>query len=69
LPPEVNVTGKWGSYIARYRQEGNTLQVYRRLEGARGVYPPAELPDLTAWLRAVAQDDVAYLIIESGATP
>jgi transglutaminase-like putative cysteine protease len=69
LPPEINVTGKWGNYTARYRQDGNTLQVYRRLEGARGVYPPAELPDLTAWLRAVAQDDVAYLIIESGATP
>jgi hypothetical protein len=33
------------------------------------VYPPQDLPDLTAWLRAIAQDDVAYLVLETGATP
>ena len=69
LPPEVHVTGKWGSYTARYRQEGNTLQVSRRLEGARGIYPPEDLPDLTRWLRGIAQDDVAYLVIEPGSIP
>jgi hypothetical protein len=40
------------------------LHIVRQLEGARGIYPPADLPDLTAWLRAVAQDDVAYIVIE-----
>jgi hypothetical protein len=66
LPPGVTVTGKWGSYRSQYRQEGSTLYLTRRLEGARGVYPPDALPDLTAWLRAIGQDDVAYLVIERG---
>jgi transglutaminase-like putative cysteine protease len=64
LPPTVTVTGKWGSYTARYTQEGTTLTVSRRLEGARGVYPPEALPDLAAWLRAIGKDDVPYLVIE-----
>jgi hypothetical protein len=69
LPPDVEVVGKWGSYTARYHQEGSTLLLSRRLEGASGVYPPGELPDLIRWLRDVAQDDVSYLVIESGSTP
>jgi hypothetical protein len=68
-PPEVDVTGKWGSYSARYRQEGSSLRVSRRLEGARGVYPPEDLPDLIRWLRAISKDDVGYLVLETGATP
>ncbi len=62
------MTGKWGSYRAEYQQEGTTLRIFRRLEGARGVYPPDDLPDLTTWLRAVAEDDVAYLVLEPSAT-
>jgi transglutaminase-like putative cysteine protease len=69
LPPTLAVTGKWGSYTARYTQEGNTLKVFRRLEGARGVYPPEALADLAAWLRAIGQDDVPYLVIEPEAGP
>jgi transglutaminase-like putative cysteine protease len=69
LPPEVSVVGKWGSYTARYRQEGTSLQVSRRLEGTRGIHPPSDLPDLSRWLRAIAQDDVPYLVIEPGSTP
>jgi hypothetical protein len=64
LPPAVTVTGKWGSYTARYNQEGATLTVSRRLEGARGVHPPEALADLAAWLRAIGKDDVPYLVIE-----
>jgi transglutaminase-like putative cysteine protease len=69
LPPEVSVSGKWGTYVARYRQVDTSLRVSRRLEGTRGVYPPTELPDLTRWLRDIAQDDVTYLVIETGPTP
>lgn len=69
LPAEVHVAGKWGSYTARYSQDGNSLQLSRRLEGARGVYPAEDLPDLIGWLRAIAEDDVGYLVIETGATP
>ena len=69
LPRDIAVAGKWGRYEARYHQDGSTLQISRTLEGARGIYPPEELPDLAAWLRAVAEDDVAYLVIEQGSTP
>lgn len=69
LPPDIHVTGKWGTYTARYIQEGNSLRLSRRLEGARGVYPPEDLPSLTSWLRELARDDVTYLVLEAGATP
>src|SRR3954454_9039226 len=69
LPHDVEAKSKWGNYAARYDQEGATLHIVRQLEGARGIYPPADLPDLTGWLRAVAQDDVAYLVIERNSTP
>lgn len=69
LPGQVEVTGKWGRYSARYQQDGSTLRVSRLLEGARGVYPPEDLPDLTRWLRAIGQDDVSYLVLETSATP
>src|SRR3954468_13987839 len=69
LPHDVESRSKWGTYTARYEQEGATLHVIRNLEGARGIYPPGDLPDLTSWLRAVAQDDVAYLVIERNSTP
>jgi hypothetical protein len=68
LPPSVNVTGKWGSYVARYAQEGTILHVSRRIEGARGIHPPEAVADLAAWLRAIGQDDVPYLVIEPGQT-
>jgi len=49
--------------------EGSRLHLTRRLEGARRVYPPEELPDLVAWLRALAADDVPYLVLEPGNAP
>jgi hypothetical protein len=69
LPRTVNVDGKWGHYATRYTQDGQTLHVVREFEGARGVYPPAAVGDLVSWLRAVAADDVPYIVIESGASP
>jgi hypothetical protein len=69
LPRAVSASGKWGSYAARYTQEDRTLQVTRRLEGARGIYPPDSVSDLAAWLRAIGEDDVPYLVVETGSTP
>jgi uncharacterized protein DUF3857/transglutaminase superfamily protein len=69
LPRAVSVTGKWGSYSSQYRQDGSTLYLSRRLEGARGIYPPEALADLAGWLRAIGEDDVAYLVIEPGLVP
>jgi transglutaminase-like putative cysteine protease len=69
LPSSIETTGKWGSYTARYRQEGDTLRVTRQLQGTRGIYPPDQLADLNRWLREVAQDDTPYLVLEPGSVP
>jgi len=69
LPRNVSAIGKWGSYVARYAQDGATLRVSRRLEGARGVYPLESVGDLAGWFRAIGEDDVPYLVIEPGPTP
>ncbi len=69
LPEPVEVDGKWGRYRSRFSQEGRVLRFERRLEGARGIYPPDDLLDLAQWLRALAKDDVPYLVLETGGTP
>jgi hypothetical protein len=69
LPVSLAAAGKWGSYTARYRQAGDTLSIVRRLQGARGVYPPDSLADLAQWLRAVSQDDVPFLAIDPPTSP
>jgi hypothetical protein len=69
LPPSIDVTGKWGTYSAQYRQEGDTLLVTRRLQGARGIYPPDQISDLSRWLREIAQDDAPYLLLEPATVP
>src|SRR3954469_518284 len=69
LPPSIEAVSRWGSYAARYNQEGDTVLVSRRLEGTRGIYPPDSITDLADWLRSIGQDDVSYLAIESKATP
>jgi hypothetical protein len=69
LPPTINVGGKWGTYVARYDQEGATLHISRRIEGARGIHSPDALPDLVSWLRAIGRDDVPYLVLEREQTP
>lgn len=69
LPPPVETSGNWGAYSSRMTQQGDTLRFVRRLEGARGVYPPDALPDLVNWFRAVAKDDVPYLLLQPGNAP
>jgi hypothetical protein len=69
VPASLNVAGKWGSYRAQYRQAGDTLFIARRLEGARGVYPPESVSDLAEWLRSVSRDDVPFLVIDPPPAP
>jgi transglutaminase-like putative cysteine protease len=64
LPADVEAAGAFGSYAATYRQDGRVLRVVRRTRGARGIYPPGRVGDLLAFLRAVAQDDARYIVIE-----
>lgn len=69
LPAPVSVSGVWGRYTATYSQERDTLYVRRRLEGTRGVYRPETFPDLVAWFRALAADDVPYLVLTPSGAP
>jgi hypothetical protein len=67
LPDAVTAESEFGSYRAEYRQEGPDLIVVRRVAGRKGVEAPAKIGALLAWLRAVAQDEVKYIVVERGA--
>lgn len=64
LPDNVTAESEFGHYQAEYRQEGRELVIVRRMSGRKGTEPPAKIAALVAWLRAVAKDDVKYVILE-----
>lgn len=63
LPPSVTADGQFGSYQSEYALEGDVLRVTRRMRGARGVYPAAARAELAGWMRAVAKDDAAFVVL------
>lgn len=64
LPPSVHVDGVFGSYASDYAQTGNVLHVTRHSVGAKGIYPPEQLPQLVSWFRAIGKDDVQFIVLE-----
>jgi transglutaminase-like putative cysteine protease len=64
LPGNVAAESAYGSYRAEYTQNGRELRLSRRMEGRRGVKPPEDVDALIAWLRAVAKDDVQYIVLQ-----
>ena len=64
LPNNVIAESAYGSYRAEYSQNGRELRLHRRMEGKRGVKPPEDVDALIAWLRAVAKDDVQYIVLQ-----
>lgn len=64
LPENVTAESAYGSYRAEYSQNGRELTLRRRMEGRRGVKPPEDVDALIAWLRAVAKDDVQYIVLQ-----
>jgi transglutaminase-like putative cysteine protease len=64
LPQGVAAESEFGSYRSEYTQTGRELRVYRRMAGGRGVKPPEDVDALIAWLRAVAKDDVQYIVLQ-----
>jgi hypothetical protein len=64
LPKNVIAESAYGSYRSEYSQNGRELRLYRRMEGRRGVKPPEDVDALIAWLRAVAKDDVQYIVLQ-----
>lgn len=63
LPPDVRAASQFGTFEATYRQEGRVLTVRRRLEGTRGIAPPAAITELAAWVRAMSADDVPFVSV------
>lgn len=66
LPKSLTVSSVFGTYVARYSQQGNELHVVRSLTGASGVEPASAMPALIDWLKAMSADDVKYLVLEPG---
>ena len=66
LPKNVSAASVYGSYSVEYAQQGRELRIVKRLTGGRGVEPPDRVGALIAWLKAVAQDDAQYIVIDRG---
>jgi len=64
LPPNITATSLFGSYMARYAQDGRVLHVTRRLVGRAGTEPPERIGQLIAWLNEMGADDVRYVVLE-----
>jgi hypothetical protein len=64
LPDRVTARSEFGDYTAEYRQEGQELVVVRTMIGRDGLEPPEKIAALVSWLRAVAKDDVKYIVLE-----
>ena len=63
LPKNVKASSAFGSYEATYSEDKGVLRFTREITGAIGVYPPQRLSELTAWMRAVAADDVKFIVL------
>jgi transglutaminase-like putative cysteine protease len=63
LPKNVTASSDFGSYASTYAEENGVLRLTRTLTGATGVQPPERLADLTKWMRAVAADDVKFIVL------
>ncbi len=63
LPKNVKASSPFGTYEATYSERNGVLQLRRQITGATGVQPPEKLAELTAWLRAVAADDVKFIVL------
>ena len=66
LPAGVSEKSKFGRYTAEYVQEGRELRVTRQMSGAKGTAPPEDIDALIAWLRAISQDDVKFIVLHPG---
>ena len=63
LPKGVKASSPFGSYESTYSEANGVLRLTRQISGATGVYPPNQLAELAAWMRAVAADDVKFIVL------
>ena len=67
LPRNVSAESVFGRYTAEFSQTGRELRVVRRYAGRRGTEPKERLPELIAFLRDMAKDDVVFIVVEPAA--
>ena len=63
LPKGVAASGPFGEYRSEYSQEGRLLRIAFRGVGGKGVYPKEKLPELQAWLNALAEDNLTSVVV------
>ncbi len=64
LPPPIAATSFFGRYESSYRMNGRELIMQRTLQGVNdGIYPAERIAEVTAWMRAVATDDIEYITL------
>ena len=68
LPKSVTATSPFGSYQSTYSEANGVLRITRQITGAIGVEPPGKVSDLIAWMRAVATDDVKFIVLTRAAS-
>ena len=64
LPPTLHAKSVFGEFRSEYEQQGRVLVMRRKLGGARGVYPPERVGELTAWLREMAKETTRFIVLE-----
>jgi hypothetical protein len=63
LPKSVKAASPFGSYESTYSEAKGVLRITRQITGAIGIEPPDRVSDLVAWMRAVAADDVKFIVL------
>lgn len=57
VPADVVVSSEFGRYSTVYRQDGRVLTIARKEESGQGVFPPARLPDVVSFYKAISADE------------
>jgi Domain of Unknown Function with PDB structure (DUF3857)/Transglutaminase-like superfamily len=65
LPPDVHAVSEFGSYDSEYAQNGRELSIVRNISGHEGVEPKEKLPDLIAWLKKLADDNISVIVLKT----
>jgi transglutaminase-like putative cysteine protease len=68
LPANDSATSEFGTYVARYSQDGRDLVITRQISGTNGVFPPDKVGDLITWLRAIGKDRTPFIVLDTPQT-
>lgn len=69
LPKNVSATSFFGSYSSTWTQKGQDVQLIRKVQGGRGIFPPERIAEVIVWLKAVGADDYEFLSLRRAQVP